>query len=55
MKTIGAKNRDSSMISLFNSGRACPVGGILGVMPEQIVSAGLRAMMGSDMTEEGGV
>ncbi len=54
MKAIGAKNRDILMIFLFNSGMVGLVGGILGVMLGWIVSAGLQAMMGSEMTGEGG-
>lgn len=49
MKAIGAKNRDILMIFLFNSAMVGLVGGILGIMLGWIVSAGLQAMMGSDM------
>lgn len=53
MKAIGAKNRDILMIFLFNSAMVGLVGGILGIMLGWIVSAGLQAMMGSDMAGGG--
>lgn len=53
MKAIGAKNRDILMIFLFNSAMVGLVGGILGVLLGSIVSSGLQAMMGSDMTPHG--
>jgi putative ABC transport system permease protein len=53
MKAIGAKNKDILMIFLFNSAMVGLVGGILGVILGSVVSSGLQAMMGGDMTPHG--